>query len=130
MYSIFVGKGSMPPTCKNILFADVVPHDRIVSLLNCADVFVLPTEAEGCCDAIIEAVACGLPVISSNKKFNDEIIDQSTDEIYDAIKVLKNDSTKRFALSKGALNKSVQLTIERRAFLIKQYIINNIKNQR
>ena len=135
VYSIFIGKGYKTPNCKNILFTGSVPHSKLVNYLNCADVFVLPTEAEGCCNAIIEAIACGLPVISSNKKFNNEIIDetcsirvdeQSADEIYYAIKQLKEDPTKRTQLSIGALNKAEQLTIERRALTIKNYIFKNI----
>ena len=124
VYSIFVGQGEEPPTCKNILFCDKVPHDEIVAYVNCGDIFVLPTKAEGCCNAIIEALACGLPVISSNKDFNDEILDEScsirideSDEgqLQDAILRLKNDLALRKRMSQAALKKAEGLTIERRA---------------
>lgn len=131
VYSIFIGKGDLFPKSKNILYADVVQHNKIVSLLNCADIFVLPTEAEGCCNAIIEALACGLPVVSSNKKFNDEILDetcsirineQNVDEIYNAIKQLKENRPLLTSLSEGAIEKSSSLTIEKRANKIQEYI--------
>ena len=75
VYSIFIGKGNIKPSCKNILFQGTVNHNELYIYLNSADVFVLPTQAEGCCNAIIEAVACGLPVVSSDKSFNNEILD-------------------------------------------------------
>jgi glycosyltransferase involved in cell wall biosynthesis len=34
--------------------------------LNASDVFILPTLAEGSCNAILEALACGIPVVSSD----------------------------------------------------------------
>ena len=35
------------------------------------------SQNEGCCNAIIEALACGLPVISSNLPFNWDVLDES-----------------------------------------------------
>ena len=69
-------------------------------------------------------MACGLPVISSNKDFNDEILDEScsirideSDEgqLQDAILRLKNDPALRKRMSQAALKKAEGLTIERRA---------------
>ena len=131
VYSIFIGQGEEPPTCKNILFCDKLEHNEIVDYLNCGDVFVLPTKAEGCCNAIIEALACGLPVISSNKSFNDEIlndrcsirIDESNEEeLYNAIELLKKDKDLRKKMSSAALEKAKMLTIEHRAKAIRKLI--------
>lgn len=45
----------------------VGPQDpvRVVQWLQAADVFVLATYREGCCNAILEALACGLPVVTT-----------------------------------------------------------------
>jgi glycosyltransferase involved in cell wall biosynthesis len=71
---ILIGKGEQKPVSEKILFSGRVPHGEIVTYLNAADMFVLPTLAEGCCNAIVEALACGLPVVSSNLPFNDDIL--------------------------------------------------------
>lgn len=129
VYSIFIGQGEEPPLCKNILFQGKVAHNEIVKYLNCADIFVLPTRAEGCCNAIIEALACGLPVVSSNKSFNNEILDdgcsirideQNEEELRKAILSLKDEPILRQKMSDGALKKADTLTIERRAKRIKE----------
>src|SRR5699024_10638249 len=58
--SIFIGSGKDEPMNDNILFKGRLSHYDIATYLNAADVFVLPTIAEGCSNAIIEAMACGL----------------------------------------------------------------------
>ena len=129
--SFFIGAGELEPTCKGILHSGRLPHDEIVKYLNAADVFVLPTLAEGCCNAIVEAMACGLPVISSNLPFNDDILDESCsiridpnsiEELTDAIELMKSNAELREKLSEGALSKAKGLTIDQRAKAILRFI--------
>lgn len=128
---ILIGNGEQSPNSERILYSGRVPHDKIVMYLNAADMFVLPTLAEGCCNAIVEAMACGLPVISSNLPFNDDILDKTCSiridpnnikELADAIARLKNDTDLRIKLSEGALSKAKGLTIEQRATAILHFI--------
>lgn len=130
--SIFIGTGDIEPKCDGILYKGRVPHEKIVNYLNCADIFVLPTKAEGCCNAIIEALACGLPVISSNKTFNDEILDEScsirldetnVDALAEAISILQKNEDLRRKMSNAALEKAQSLTIDHRAKAIVNYVL-------
>ena len=129
--SIFIGAGPEEPTCDNIIYKGRLPHDRIPEYLNAADVFVLPTLAEGCCNAIVEAMACGLPVISSDLPFNDDILNESNsirinpenvDEIVEAIRKIKDDREKREGLANASLLIASMLTIDKRAQRIQSFI--------
>jgi len=41
------------------------PPDELIDWLRAADLFVLPTRREGCCNAVLEALSTGLPVITT-----------------------------------------------------------------
>ena len=131
VYSIFIGVGECTPTCKNILHTGRVLNSEMCDYLNAADIFVLPTLAEGCCNAIVEAVTCGVPVISSDRTFNYDVLDKtnsilidplSEEEIYNAIKLLKEDIDLRRRLSFGGLKKAQDLSLDIRVEKILDFI--------
>ena len=137
--SFFIGKGLdfrlEDPDCEGILFKGTLGHDVLPDYLNMADVFCLPTLQEGCCNAIVEALACGLPVISSDRNFNYDILDESNsimidpmnvEQIAKAIKLLKDDKELRQKLADGALIKGKELSIDQRASKIINFINSKI----
>jgi teichuronic acid biosynthesis glycosyltransferase TuaC len=56
-----------------VRFTGQATPDVVVRWLRAADMFVLPTRREGCCNAVLEALSTGVPVISTpagdNTKF-------------------------------------------------------------
>lgn len=101
---VFIGKpmggDNADPVCKGIIYKGALSHDEIPSYLSCANVFVLPTLKEGCSNAIVEALAMGVPVISSDGPFNDDILNEynsvrinpmDVDAIASAIMKMKTD---------------------------------------
>ena len=72
--------------CPGVILKESIDHNKLNVYLGAADIFVLPTQNEGCSNAIVEALAMGLPVISSEGAFNDDILDE-----YNSIRVDPND---------------------------------------
>lgn len=137
IYPVFIGDGPLKPICRNILHCGPLQHDEIPEYLSAADVFVLPTKAEGCCNAIIEAMACGLPIVSSDLPFNEDILNEDYAVFIDpekinaiaaAISDLKNDEIKRTRMANTALKKGEELSISKRADLILSFLNQRTNN--
>lgn len=113
---VFMGNGSQSEQLdSNItLFKGVVPNNQVPEYLSASDVFVLPTHHEGSNNSILEAMACGLPIISSDipeirlqtRKDNSILVDSmSATEIGLALTELRTNDAKR----KSFADKSLQI---------------------
>lgn len=131
VYALFLGQGPVEIDCDRVLFRGRVPNDRVARYLNAADVFVLPTRGEGCCNAIVEALSCGLPVISSDLPFNDDILNEenslridveSVEQIAGSLRLLQQDAALCRRLSQGALASAKNLSIRTRAERIVRFM--------
>lgn len=130
---IYAGSGAQIPEGDNVLFKGRIAHEKLPEYLSAADFFVLPTLAEGCCNAIVEAMACGLPVISSDGSFNDDILNEKNsiridpmdvEALHAAMKRLTEDAALRERLAEGAAEMTQQLDIAQRAANILHFMEN------
>lgn len=137
--SIFIGQPfdgeDETPDCDGIVFIGKVAHDELPKYLNSADLFVLPTEKEGCCNAIVEALACGLPVVSSDGPFNDDILNEANairvnpddvEAIAKAIKQIKEDKDLRKSMAMHIININNRYSLSSRADSIINFIASKL----
>ncbi len=109
---VFIGRGPQQIKGENVLHAGPVPNRDLPLWLNAADLFVLPTQFEGNCNAINEAMACGLPIVSSDiPEVRSQVPDDAgilTDpgkpsEIAEAIRYLLENPEKRASMGESSL---------------------------
>lgn len=122
--AVFIGDGPKYPTGKQVLFAGPVKHSEVPEWLGAAELFVLPTLAEGACNALNEALAVGLPVVVSDIPALREQVDEraavfvdprNTDEIGQVIHELSKNTERRAEMSARALDISADRTLSGRA---------------
>ncbi|MBU4349100.1 glycosyltransferase family 4 protein [bacterium] len=97
-----------------VIFTGYVPDKDIPLLMNGAEIFVYPTFYEGFGLPLIEAMACGTPVISSNISSIPEVIGNAgilinpndVEELNDAILKLLTSETLKNQLSKKGLKQA------------------------
>ena len=137
VYLICAGTGPLRPKSDKVLYCGQLPSEQIPVFLSASDLFVLPTRNEGCPNAVIEAMSCGLPVITSDRPFVYDIIDKKSallvdpdniQEIADAILRMKRDEAFRSACAERSVQRAALLTIQNRARQICAWI-NERNNQ-
>lgn len=131
VHAIYAGKGKLKPSGKHVSYCGIVSPEEIPFFLSAADAFALPTRNEGCCNAILEAVACGVPVISSDCDFNYDILEReyailinpdSINEIQNAVRELYYNPDQCRQMGSSALEKRKMFTLKKRAEKIIEWI--------
>ena len=113
-----------------------IPHNEMPEYYNNIDVYVCASRTEGHPDPVLEAMACGVPVISTDvgivtEVFGDKqkefIIERSKDELKKKIiELLKNKQTLQ-ELSKENIEHIQDWSWKKKSELYKEFFDNNLK---
>ena len=124
---------------KNVVLMGVVPHEKLPIELNRSEVFVLPSLWEGHPKALLEAMACGLPVVGSSVEgirelikhgYNGLLYRPNPESVREAILMLLNDpelrrnigeNARRFVVDNFSFNRVMKRELALHLWLIKQY---------
>ncbi|MBN2466220.1 glycosyltransferase [candidate division WOR-3 bacterium] len=121
---LLVGSGHANTDGCPVVFKGTLPHEEVPVALSAADAFVLPTQVEGSCNSVLEAMACGLPIVTSAGRYMDDIVDsnvalrvdpRNVHAIREAVVTLMNDPARRKSMSQACLEKAKQFDINLRA---------------
>ena len=106
---------------KNVFFEGFVTSDQLVDYYSVADVLVHTSDAEGLSTIILEALACGLPVVSTPAGGNAQLIKKINAGIVVPFNDPKSVSS---AVNKILENVSLQKLFSRNG---RNYAVNNLR---
>ncbi len=109
-----------------VKFTGFVPDEDLPNLLNGAEAFILPSLWEGFGIPVVDAMACGVPVLVSNASSLPEVVGKagvtfdpnSIDQIEQAIRTIMTDKKLRLKLSKMSLEQAKKFSWEKMARII------------
>ena len=106
---------------ENICFVGAIPNEKVAEYMMSADIFVLPSLSEGFPVVILEAMACGLPIVTTKIKGLPEIIKEgengftvkpaSSEQLAEKLLLLLHDDVGRQCISENNRIKSQDYSI-------------------
>lgn len=95
------------------------PHEAVPRWLNASDVFILPSYNEGLPNVVLEAMACGLPVVSTDVGGTGEAVLQgetgflvpprSSDSLLEPLRALLRDESLRERFGRAARSRACEV---------------------
>jgi glycosyltransferase involved in cell wall biosynthesis len=113
-----------------------VARNRLPQILNAADIFVLTSVAEGVPNAILEAMACGLPVVATDVGGISEVVKSGvngflidTRQPSNVVEMLKQALEKQESLGQGAIvtinkNYSIKSVARKTESLLEEVVLS------
>jgi glycosyltransferase involved in cell wall biosynthesis len=133
-----LGEGPQTPSSPSIVFSGRVPPSEVAAWLGAADLFVLPTLEEGSPNAVIEALASGLPVVSYDIPALRETVDDACavlvaprdpTALREAVTGLLADPERRTRMRRAAIARAGAMTVEARAARILAWLEARVESQ-
>ncbi|NES74634.1 MULTISPECIES: glycosyltransferase family 1 protein [unclassified Okeania] len=124
---------------KLVKFLDYVPDSELPKIINQAIALVFPSLWEGFGFPVLEAMACGTPVITSNISSLPEVAGdaailvnpKNVGEITDAMNIIAKDGGERSRLSTLSLARAKEFSWKKTGLatreIIQNYLINNLR---
>lgn len=130
---VFLGRGPQWPLGRSVLHAGPVLNSELPTWLSAADVFVLPSVAEGLANVTVEAMGCGLPLVVSDRPFNRDFLTEkeavfvdpeSVSSIANGIAAVIQCDARWKALGAAALACSADFTLQERVRRIRDFVFD------
>lgn len=136
---VFLGRGPQVPAGPRVLHAGPVLHAELPVWLSAADVFVLPSLAEGLANVTVEAMACGLPLVVSDRPFNRDFLTENeavfvdpeaVASIAEGLRAVLESESRRRSLGASALARSRDFSLQERVRGICEFVFGISKEAR
>ena len=124
---------------ERVRFLGVVPHERMPALYSAADVLVLASESEGWPNVLLEAMACGARVVSTNVSDVPQLVsvpaagawlpERSISALVEALRVILAAPLPRAETRAHALKFTWQATTRGQIDLFKEILGNHGENE-